>query len=77
MNQILDYALYVQSTEDVLTKTGLCYLLHQMIESNEDRSSLKQLRNKITSLMLDLLQKYSSECLLDLLVEYPSLFHSI
>jgi hypothetical protein len=74
---ILYAAELVQPAEDVLTKTDLCNLLHKMMESNEDRSSLKQLQKEITSLMLVLSQKYSSECLLDLLVDYPSLFHSI
>ncbi len=74
---ILYTAKLVQSAEDVLTKTDLCNLLHKMMESNEDRSSLKRLRNEITSLVLVLSEKYSSECLLDLLVDYPSIFHSI
>jgi hypothetical protein len=40
---ILYAAKPVQSAEDVLTKTDLCNLLHKMMESNEGRSSLKQL----------------------------------
>ncbi len=40
---ILYAAKPVQSAEDVLTKTDLCNLLHKMMESKEDRSSLKQL----------------------------------
>jgi hypothetical protein len=48
-----------------------------MIKTNEDRSILKQLQKEITSLMLVLSEKYSSECLLDFLVEYPSAFHPI
>jgi hypothetical protein len=40
---IPDAAKLIQSTEDVLTKTDLCNLLHKMMESNEDRSSVKQL----------------------------------
>jgi hypothetical protein len=71
-------AKLVQSAEDVLTKTGLCKLLHEMIKNNEDRSCLKQLRKDITSLMLVLLEKYTSEHFIDSLVDYPSvLFHSI
>ncbi len=74
---ILYAAKLVQSAEEVLTKTDLCNLLHKMMESNEGRSSLKQLQKEITSLMLVLSEKYSSECFLDLLVDYPSIFHSI
>ncbi len=74
---ILYAAKIVQSAEYVLTKTDLCNLLHKMMESNEDRSSFKRLQNEITSLMLVLSEKYSSECLLDLLVDYGSIFNSI
>jgi hypothetical protein len=74
---ILYAAELVQPAEDVLTKTDLCNLLHKMMESNEDRSSLKPLQNEITSLMLVLSEKYSSEWLLDSLVDYLSIFHSI
>ena len=74
---ILYAAKLVQSAEDVLTKTGLGKLLHDMIKTNEDRSCLKQLRKDITSLMLVLLEKYSFECFVDSLVDYPSVFHSI
>ncbi len=74
---ILYAAKLVQSAEDVLTKTDLCNLLHKMMESNQDRSSLNQLQNEITSLMLVLSEKYSSECLLDLPVDYSRIFHSI
>ncbi len=49
---ILYAAKLVQSAENVLTKTDLCNLLQQMMESNEDRSSLERLQNEITSLML-------------------------
>jgi hypothetical protein len=38
---------------------------------------LKQLQKDITSLMLVLSEKYSSECFIDSLVDYPSVFHSI
>jgi hypothetical protein len=41
---ILYAAKLVQSAEDVLTKTGICKLLHEMIKTNEDRSCLKQLQ---------------------------------
>jgi hypothetical protein len=40
---ILYAAKLFQSAEDVLTKTGLCKLLHEMIKTNEDMSCLKQL----------------------------------
>ena len=68
---ILYAAKLVQSAEDVLTKTGICKLLHEMIKTNEDRSCLKQLQKYITSLMLVLSEKYSSECFIDSLVDYP------
>jgi hypothetical protein len=58
---ILYTAKLVQSSEDVLTKTGLGKLLHDMIKTNEERSCLKQLQKDITGLMLVLLEKYSSE----------------
>jgi hypothetical protein len=48
-----------------------------MIKTNEDRLCLMQLQKDITSLMLVLSEKYSSECFIDSLVEYPSVFHSI
>ncbi len=73
---ILYAAKNVQSAEDVLTKTGTCNLLHEMIKTNEDRLCLKQLRKDITSLMLVSSEKYSSECFIDSLVYYPSVFHS-
>jgi hypothetical protein len=38
---------------------------------------LKQLQKDITSLMLVLSEKYSSECFIDSLVDYPSVFNSI
>jgi hypothetical protein len=59
---ILYAAKLVQSTKDVLAKTDLCNLLHKIMESNEDRSSLKQLQKEIKFLMLVLSEKYSSEC---------------
>jgi hypothetical protein len=74
---ILYAAKLVQSAEDVLTKTGICKLLHEMIKTNEDRLCLKQLQKDITSLMLVLSEKYSSECFIDSLVDYPSVFYSI
>ncbi len=74
---ILYAARFVQSAKDVLTKTGVYYLLHETIKTNKDRSTLKQLWKEITSLMLVLSEKYSSECILDSLVEYPSVFHPI
>jgi hypothetical protein len=55
---ILNAAKLIQSTENVLPKTDLCNLLHKMMESNEDRSSLKRLQNEISSLMLVLSEKY-------------------
>ncbi len=73
---ILYAAKLVQSAQDVLTKKGLVKLLHDMIKTNKDRSCLKQLRKDTTSLMLVLLEKYSSECFIDSLVDYPSVFHS-
>ncbi len=74
---ILYAAKLVHSAEDALTKTGICKLLHEMIKPNEDRLRLKQLRKDITSCMLVLSEKYSSECFIDSLVDYPSVFHSI
>jgi hypothetical protein len=74
---ILNAEKLVQSAEDVLTKTGFCYLWHETIKTNEDRSTVKQQRKEITNLMLLLSEKYSSECLLVSLVEYPSVFHPI
>ena len=40
---ILYAAKLFQSAEDVLTKIGICKLLHEMIKTNEDMSCLKQL----------------------------------
>jgi hypothetical protein len=70
-------AKLVQSAEYLLTKIGTCKSLHEMIKTNEDRSCLKQLQKDITSLMLVLSEKYSSECFIDSLVDYLSVFHSI
>jgi hypothetical protein len=67
----------VQSAEYVFTKKGTCKVLHEMIKTNEDMSCLKQLQKDITSLILVLSEKYSSECFIDSLVDYPSVFHSI
>jgi hypothetical protein len=74
---ILYAAKLVQSAEDVVTKTGICKLLHEMIKTNENRSCLKQLQKDITSLIFVLSEKYSSECFIDSLVDYASVFHSI
>jgi hypothetical protein len=68
---ILYAAKLVQSAEDVLTKIGICKLLHEMIKTNEDRSCLKQLQKDIINLMLVLSENYSSECFFDSLVDYP------
>ncbi len=73
---ILYAAKLVQSAQDILTKTGLVKLLHDMIKTNENRSCLKQLQKDLTSLMLVSLEKYSSKCFIDSLVDYPSVFHS-
>jgi hypothetical protein len=48
-----------------------------MIKNNQDQSLSKQLRKEITRLLLALSEKYSSECCMDSLIIYPSLFHSI
>ncbi len=69
---ILYAAKLVQSAEDVVTKTGTCKLLHEMIKINKDRSCLKQLRKDITSLMLVLSKKN-----IPLSVLYPSVSHLI
>ncbi len=74
---ILYAAKLVQSAEDIVTKTGTCKLLHKIIKTNEDMSCLKQLRKDTTCLMLVLSEKYSFECFIDSLVDYPSVFHSI
>jgi hypothetical protein len=47
-----------------------------MIKNNQDQSLLKQLRKEITRLMLALSEKYASECCMNSLIVYPSLFHS-
>jgi hypothetical protein len=73
---ILYAAKLIQLAEDVLNKTGICKLLHEMIKTNEDWSCLMQLRKDITSLMLVLSEKYSSECFIDSLVDSPSVFQS-
>ncbi len=69
---LLYAAKLVQSAEDVVTKTGICKLLHEMIKINEDRSCLKQLQKDVTSLMLVLSEKYSSEHFIDSLVQVYS-----
>jgi DNA phosphorothioation-dependent restriction protein DptG len=48
-----------------------------MIKNNEDRLCVKQLQKDITSLMLVVSKKYSSECFIDSLVDYPSVFYLI
>jgi hypothetical protein len=48
-----------------------------MIQTNHDQSLLKHMQNKITSLMLALSEKYSSDDSNDTLVVHPSLFDLI
>ncbi len=74
---ILYVAKLSQSPDKVLTKAGFNDLIHEMIKNNQDWSLLKQLRKEITRLMLVLSQKYASECCMNSMVVYPSLFHSI
>ncbi len=74
---ILYVAKLSQSPNKVLTKAGFNNLIHEMIKNIQDWSLLKQLRKVITRLMLALSEKYASECCMNSLVVYPSLFHSI
>ena len=74
---ILYQAKLSQYPNKVLTKTDFNDLIHEMIKNNQDHSLLKQLQKKITRLMLALSEKYASECCMNSLVVYPSLFHSI
>ncbi len=74
---VLYAAKLAQFPKKVLTKSGIDGLIHEMIKNNQDWSLLNQLQKEITSLMLALSEKYSSECFNDSLVVYPSLFHSI
>ncbi len=68
-------AKLVRSPEKVLTNSGINILIHDMIQTNQDQSLLKQMRNEITSLMSTLLEKYSSvDSIKDTVVVYPSLF---
>jgi hypothetical protein len=59
--------------EKVLTNSGINNLIYDMIQSNHDESLLKQMQNEITSLMLALSEKYSSDDSNDTLVVHPSL----
>ena len=63
--------------EKVLTNSGIDNLIYDMIQTNHDESLLKQMQNEITSLMLALSEKYSSDDIKDTLVVHPSLFDSI
>jgi hypothetical protein len=65
------------SPEKVLTNSGIDILIHDMIQTNQDQSLLKQMQNEITSLMLALSEKYSLVHSKDTIVVYPSLFDSI
>ena len=65
------------SPEKVLTNSGIDILIHDMIQTNQDQSLLKQMRNEITSLMLALSEKYLLVHSKDTIVVYPSLFDSI
>jgi hypothetical protein len=74
---ILHAAKLFQYPNNKLTKAGFNDLIHEIIKNNEDWSLLKQLRQEMTRLMLALSEKYASECCMNSLVVYPSLFHSI
>jgi hypothetical protein len=63
--------------EKVLTNSGIDNLIHDMIQKNHDRLLVKQMRNEMTSLMLALLEKCTSDDIKDTLVVHPSLFDSI
>ncbi len=67
----------VRFPEKVLTNSGVDNMIYDMIQTNHDESLLKQMRNEITSLMLALSEKYSSDDSNDTLVVHPSLFDSI
>ncbi len=70
-------AKLAQSSTCVLTKSGFDNLINDMIKNNQDQWLLKQLRNEITRFMLALFKKFLSDCSMNTLVIYPSLFHSI
>jgi hypothetical protein len=74
---VLCAAKLAQSSTSVLTKSGFDDLINDMIKNNQDQWLLKQLRNEITRFMLALSKKFSSDCSMNTLVNYPSLFHSI
>jgi hypothetical protein len=61
----------------LLTNSGIDNLIYDTIQTNHDESLLKQMQNEITSLMLALSEKYSSDDSNDTLVVHPSLFDSI
>ncbi len=70
-------AKLAQSSTSVLTKSGFDNLINDMIKNNQNQWLLKQLPNEITRFMLVLSKKISSDCSMNTLVIYPSLFHSI
>ncbi len=74
---VLCAAKLAQSSTSVLTKSGFDDLINDMIKNNQDQWLLRQLQNEITRFMLAFSQKFSSDCSMDTLVAYPSLFHSI
>ena len=63
--------------EKVLTNSGIDNLIYDMIQTNHDESLLKLMQNEITSLMLALSEKYSSDNSNDTLVVRPSLIDLI
>ncbi len=54
--------------EKVFTNSGIDNLIHDMIQNNHDQLLVMQMQNEITSLMLALSEKYSSDDIKDTLV---------
>jgi hypothetical protein len=63
-------------TNNGVTELSLNNLVLDLGRKNQDGSLLKQMRAEITHLMHELSRKYSSVCVHDSQIIYPSIFHS-
>ncbi len=73
---VLYIANHVELDADDFSKTSFVNLLNKTIKCNDGGSSLQELRLEIANFLLVLLEKYSSVCVCDPLLHYPSVFRS-
>jgi hypothetical protein len=73
---ILYAAKLAELTDMGVTESSLNNLVLDLGRNNQDGSLLKQMQAEITHLMHELSRKYSSVCVHDSQIIYPSIFHS-